>query len=379
MRDGGSFPMYVRSNFAQPNTTNKPTSQLVTGYIQRFLYTLFIRAGDPKPVPGSARFINDRRRILIFVILTYLCYTIYEADHQLQQTGDFYTLLGVPHSATEREIQSRFRRLTVQYHPDKAAPGADHTRVEAVYVALQLAKDTLTDHAKRFAYDRFGSAILGWQSCRTTRDYVFTALQSTGTYYVGSAASLVLLGMLGFLRQGMFWRYLIMAGMFVVEVQVMTRPRFPAVLTGVVNPMLVSTGLRPPYLPFQMVSLLRQVVVTSFIALAQLGPMLQAQTSAQQEGEPGGAVSSRQLDTVDAIATAIDSEAGRLMGLELMPFVSGGAASVRELRTSLKEWLVQHTIRSDPELRTAITSVLEQRRAGMSLHDRPPPVPPHSS
>ncbi|KAI7510897.1 hypothetical protein KC316_g21850, partial [Hortaea werneckii] len=59
---------------------------LVTGYLQTALYAVFIRAGDPKPAPGSVRFVKDRRRILIFVILAYLFYTIYEADYQLQQT-----------------------------------------------------------------------------------------------------------------------------------------------------------------------------------------------------------------------------------------------------------------------------------------------------
>ena len=84
---------------------------LVTGYAQATLYAVFIRAGDPKPAPGSQRYIRDRRRIHVFVILAYLLYTIYEADYRLRQAGDFYQALGVPHDVDERSLQSKFRRL----------------------------------------------------------------------------------------------------------------------------------------------------------------------------------------------------------------------------------------------------------------------------
>ena len=87
--------------------------QLVTGYAQTILYTIFIRAGDPKPQPGSPRFIRDRKRIHVAVILIYLLYTVYEADWQLRRAGDFYSLLGVAHDAGEKGINSKFRRLYV--------------------------------------------------------------------------------------------------------------------------------------------------------------------------------------------------------------------------------------------------------------------------
>ena len=87
--------------------------QFVTGYVQSALYSIFIRAGDPKPAPGSPRFVRDRRRIQICVIVAYLLYTIYEADHILLKDGDFYRNLGVPHDVDEKSIQSKFRRLYV--------------------------------------------------------------------------------------------------------------------------------------------------------------------------------------------------------------------------------------------------------------------------
>jgi hypothetical protein len=98
---------YKRSN----KQCSTDIDQLVTGYVQTALYAILIRAGDPKPAPGSPRFVRDRRRIHICVIMIYLLYTLYEADYQLRLAGDFYQDLGVAHDVTDKAVQSRFRRL----------------------------------------------------------------------------------------------------------------------------------------------------------------------------------------------------------------------------------------------------------------------------
>lgn len=213
------------------------------------------------------------------------------------------------------------------------------------------------DPAKRFAYDRFGPDVLQWRHCKTIRDFVFTGVQSTAIYYAASGSVLVLLGVLGYLQSGKFWRYLVMAGLFVVELYTMTRPTFPAILTNIVNPFLISTKLRQPYLPFQMLTILRKVAITFFIALSQLGPILQGPIVPQD----ADAVTPQQLDRLDVLAKTADQEVTRLMGLELSPFVAE-QSSMRELRSSLKEWLVQNTIRNDPEVKAAINRVLNRRR-----------------
>lgn len=295
------------------------------------------------------------------MIVAYLIYTIYEADYQLRRAGDFYQDLGVPHDVDERGLQSRFRRLTVQYHPDKVS-GPDRTAVEATYVHLKLARDTLVDPAKRFAYDRFGLDSLQWQQCKTVRDFVFTGVQNTAVYYAASSAVLILLGSLGYLQSGKFWRYLVMASLFIIELHTMTRPQFPAILSRVVNPLLTTTAIRQPYLPFQMLALLRKLAITFFIALSQLGPILQGPQAAQD----GDAIPVQQLDRVDALTQAADQEISRLVGLELTPF-AGDQSSLRNLRSSLKDWLVQNTIRNDAEVRAATNRVLEQRRRGNGL------------
>ncbi|TKA33329.1 hypothetical protein B0A50_00882 [Salinomyces thailandicus] len=339
---------------------------LVTGYLQTALYAIFMRAGDPKPAPGSPRHTRDRRRILICVILAYLLYTIYEADYQLQRQGNFYSLLGVQQDVDERALQSRFRRLTVQYHPDKAS-GADKAGVEAIYVQLKLARDTLVEPAKRFAYDRFGPDILHWQQCKTTRDFVFHGVQNTTVYYAGSGGVLVLLGLLGYFQQGKFWRYMVMASMYVLEMHTMMRPDFPSFLAKVVNPVVLSTGLRQPYLPFQMLALLRKLAVTFFIAMSQLGPLFKGPQAAEANGD---GISPQQLDRLELLSKTTDQEIARLMGLELMPYMSSEGTK-KELKGSLKDWLLQNTLRNDPEVKAAIGKVLERRREEGQIAQQP--------
>ncbi|WPH04821.1 Hypothetical protein R9X50_00771800 [Acrodontium crateriforme] len=336
---------------------------LVTGYVQQILYAVFIRAGDPKPAPGSPRYIKDRKRVHMLVILAYLCYTIYEADYAIQQAGDFYGILGVPTNVDERALQSRFRRLTVQFHPDKVA-GDDRAAVEATYVHLKLARDTLADPARRFAYDRFGPEALQWRMTKTIREFVMRGAQHTAMYYFASGTVLLFLGMLGYLEQGRYWRYLVMSTLFIVEMHVITRPDFPRLLSHVLNPALTTFNLRTPYLPFQILALLRKLTVTFFIALNQLGPLLKdGLTNPQDQKSEDGSVTHHQLDRLEAANKATHDEINRLMGLEMMPFAHDASAT-SNLRKALSEWLVQNTIRNDPEVMGAITQVLQRRREG---------------
>lgn len=316
---------------------------------------------------------RDRKRIQILVIGIYLLYTVYEADWQLRRAGDFYQILGVPHDATEKAINSKFRRLTLQYHPDKQS--TPNPAQESLYITIQSARDTLIDPAKRFAYDRFGPDILQWRHCKTLADFVFHGIQQTTVYYVVSFCVLVLLGILGYMQAGKFWRYLVMGGLFCAEITIMTRPEWPALLTQLVNPALVATGVRAPYLPFQLLSLLRKLTVTFFIALGQLSPLLQEPT----EAKTGDGVTPPMLDRLDALASTADQEVTRLTGLELSPFISE-RSHMRDLKSGLREWLVQNTIRNEPDVKAAVAKTLSRRRQAGSMsssEEAPPPVPPH--
>ena len=68
---------------------------------------------------------------------------------------DFYTVLGVPKDADATTIKKAYRKLAMQYHPDKN-PG-DKAAEEKFKEAAQ-AYEVLGNEEKRARYDRFGHA-----------------------------------------------------------------------------------------------------------------------------------------------------------------------------------------------------------------------------
>ncbi|NNM56278.1 molecular chaperone DnaJ [Acidocella sp.] len=68
---------------------------------------------------------------------------------------DYYATLGVERGASADEMKKAYRRLAMQYHPDRN-PG--DAKAEAKFKELNEAYDVLKDDQKRSAYDRYGHA-----------------------------------------------------------------------------------------------------------------------------------------------------------------------------------------------------------------------------
>lgn len=64
---------------------------------------------------------------------------------------DPYTVLGVPRSASEKEIKSAYRKLAKAYHPDQ---NKDDPKAHAKFAEATSAYDLLNDKVKRGQYDR---------------------------------------------------------------------------------------------------------------------------------------------------------------------------------------------------------------------------------
>jgi len=73
--------------------------------------------------------------------------------------SDFYALLGVPRECSEAEVKKAYRKLAMEFHPDRN-PSAG---AEAKFKEITEAYEVLRDPQKRAAYDRYGKAGVGGQ------------------------------------------------------------------------------------------------------------------------------------------------------------------------------------------------------------------------
>ena len=67
---------------------------------------------------------------------------------------DYYDLLGVSRSASDEDIKRAFRKLAMEYHPDRNKREGAAEKFKEINEAYQV----LSDSEKRAAYDRFGHA-----------------------------------------------------------------------------------------------------------------------------------------------------------------------------------------------------------------------------
>jgi molecular chaperone DnaJ len=71
--------------------------------------------------------------------------------------ADYYQALGVARGASDDDIKKAYRKLAMQWHPDRNAGSSE---AEERFKAITEAYDVLRDPNKRAVYDRFGEAGL---------------------------------------------------------------------------------------------------------------------------------------------------------------------------------------------------------------------------
>src|SRR5215203_3333854 len=69
--------------------------------------------------------------------------------------ADFYGVLGVDRGASDDDIKKAYRKLAMQYHPDRNNGAKE---AEEKFKEITEAYDILRDPQKRAAYDRYGDA-----------------------------------------------------------------------------------------------------------------------------------------------------------------------------------------------------------------------------
>jgi molecular chaperone DnaJ len=70
---------------------------------------------------------------------------------------DYYEVLGVDRNADEATIKKAYRKLAMQYHPDK---NPDNKEAEEKFKEASEAYEVLSDKEKRQIYDQYGHSGL---------------------------------------------------------------------------------------------------------------------------------------------------------------------------------------------------------------------------
>ena len=98
---------------------------------------------------------------------------------------DYYDVLGVPRGARQAEIKRAFRRLAMQYHPDRNRDEGAEERFKEINEAYEV----LSDPERREAYDRFGHAGVEGAFARAFEGFGFGGFGDIFDAFFGASAT----------------------------------------------------------------------------------------------------------------------------------------------------------------------------------------------
>eukprot|EP00457_Paulinella_chromatophora_P001594 gb/GEZN01001596.1/.p1 GENE.gb/GEZN01001596.1/~~gb/GEZN01001596.1/.p1 ORF type:complete len:891 (+),score=149.65 gb/GEZN01001596.1/:123-2795(+) len=115
---------------------------------------------------------------MMLLVLAGLCYLV--IGERLVEK-DYYQRFDLPRSCTEKQLKKAFKKLALQYHPDK---NPDDEEAAENFVAINKAYEVLNDAEKRQIYDRFGEEGLAQKDQRdqAQRDFGYARYADMGLY-----------------------------------------------------------------------------------------------------------------------------------------------------------------------------------------------------
>lgn len=162
----------------------------------------------------------ERKRSIIYAIAFLAALAAIKTGLELQQRGpNYYEILGVTTSSNSLEIKRAYKKLSLQYHPDKN-PDPD---AALMFDKVKNAQDVLMDMELKEVYNKFGAE--GIKANKRFNETQF--LLEVAIYYIsyGMMAFMLTLGKSN--GDARNWIFTGLIGMLVVEVVVMTSPSNP--------------------------------------------------------------------------------------------------------------------------------------------------------
>ncbi len=126
--------------------------------MKELLFCSFILLPGVKWCLKPGRFATPKQAFQYAVMFFLTASVAYVAYDLRSNDPTYYEFLGVSRMAGSNAVKHRYRELSLQFHPDR--PNAPKNANE-VFTLLTTAYETLSDTARRRAYDVFGFQFLG--------------------------------------------------------------------------------------------------------------------------------------------------------------------------------------------------------------------------
>ncbi|PWN31080.1 hypothetical protein BDZ90DRAFT_33370 [Jaminaea rosea] len=366
---------------------------LATKYLLDALYTSHLL---PRPTtPQQAHSHATRTRILL--IGAYLAYQFSTSLSSSEPTA--YRLLDVDVEADVEVVKRSFRRLAKVHHPDKVGPSG-----ERFFIALRRSHDVLTDSVRRFAYDRFGIAVLDWRGALTVREYMVIGLRESLLWWVVNSAIFAVLSWLNGLGGAAagraaspwsYWHLALLASLASAELFLVTAPARPPLLRQ----------LLPRHTVGDLVAVLRQTYTSTIMAMRQILPLLGdvspgvGEIKTLAEAHKFIEALAGEMDKLGVGALQMREQSDAVLRAEMEPFhalghveatssssASGGGATLRQ-RSDLErsfvdlmsQQLIDRSLQASPEVQRAIGERRAQEQQQQQQSSSAPSARPGSA
>lgn len=287
----GDASLYILLWMILPNS--------LTGFLQSTYYRFKYPSMSVAPQPGSSKYKRHNKICYIIVVGSYLAFCAFQVVWMLPP--NYYTEFSLPTGASLKEIRSRFRKFSLQYHPDKnPSPEAEST-----FIRLKQIYETITHPVTREAYVKFGASKLeSCSHCIIFKDYIYGVTTETIATYIASG---IILFLLVLFNTGTFSQYFRVVGYFLMmalEASMLVLPYDP--IYWFFPQMTVAEKL----------TILHQWGIYVFMALNHFGPLFSESDDIDEK------TISQALSNLSSTTLSIERDVKKCLKAEMSSFAS---------------------------------------------------------